>query len=254
MLRLQAAGERVVAALASGGTAGGRVRKRLLKKHQCVTSAIRSTCDHGHRRIREVRIAGTYNFDLMLEVPSALVAAGPYAQSVPVEPEIKADVFLIGVVRHVYRRGQKGFIIKVPETENDQVYEQVLLKVAPDTTLWTFRGEPYIDRIALQEAVCKVKVVANRDDASFILEDGKGRARASGNGKDASLDLAELEPAKCRGRVVFLPVLASSEKTGAQVFEATSVTIDASDKDAPILVKGEYLPRKTHTSPRRKGD
>jgi hypothetical protein len=203
------------------------------------------------RAVREVRIAGTYNFDLMLEVPAVLVTERPYARSVPVEPEIKADVFLIGVVRHVYQRGDKGFILKVPETENDQVYEQVLLKVAADRTLWKFVGEPYFERVVVQEAVCKVKVVANRDDATYILEDGNGRQSASGSGKDGTFDLAELEPAKCRGRVVFLPVLVSSEKSGAQFFVAKPVPIDAPDKEAPILVKGEYLPKRITTSPHR---
>jgi len=206
------------------------------------------------RAVREVRIAGTYNFDLMFEVPSTIQSFDKYNASKPVVAEIKADVFLIGVVRHVYKRGSKGFITRVPETENDYVYEQVLLKVLPDQQLWRFSGEYFSETKPAPKAppACKIKVVTNRDDASFILEDGVGHAAASGSGKEALMELKQLKDGTCEGKVVFLPIVSSSDKTGMQVLVANPAAIKGRNQDSPILVKGEYLPRRIEASDKDK--
>jgi hypothetical protein len=213
------------------------------------------------RAVREVRIAGTYNFDLMFEVPSTIETFEKYNASKPVVPEIKADVYLIGVVRHVFKRGTKGFITRVPETENDLVYEQVLLKVLPDQQLWKFYGEYFAKPKQPPKAptVCKIKVVTNRDDASFILEDGDGRANASASGKEAVVELKPMKNGDWKGRIVFLPIISSSDEKGAQVLAAKPAQIEGCKPDSSILVKGEYLPqrveegnnkdRKTRTRP-----
>lgn len=98
------------------------------------------------RAIRQVRIGGTYNFDLMLEVPSTLSQGpGGIQVSLPVTQEIRGDVYLVGVVRHVYRRGHLGLITRIPESENDQVYEQVVLEAMPDQLLWKLAQDVWID-------------------------------------------------------------------------------------------------------------
>ena len=97
------------------------------------------------RSLREVRIGGTYNFDLMLEVPS--IERGPCEVTTdgsreiqywkPIANEVRADIYLLGVMRHVHDRGRLGFFTKVPESENDDVYEQVVVKTIDDVLLWS---------------------------------------------------------------------------------------------------------------------
>ena len=64
------------------------------------------------RWIREVRIAGTYSFSLMLEVPARIYQAKDSAvyESQPVVEQLLADVALVGVVRHVHDRGKTGSV------------------------------------------------------------------------------------------------------------------------------------------------
>lgn len=97
-----------------------------------------------YRSISATRIGGTYNFDLMLEVPACGYDDKTVERYDPVVEEIKADIYLVGVIRHVYERGEVGLFLHYPETENDHVYEQVILTVHRGELLWKFNGSPWI--------------------------------------------------------------------------------------------------------------
>jgi len=209
------------------------------------------------RAIREVRIAGTYNFDLMLEVPSTLHREGDNLISNPVQENVVADIFLIGVVRHVYDRGHVGVFNRVPESENDDVYEQVILQIFPDQPLWT-APEPWIDKVTAAGKKCEIKVLTNREDAVFFaVAADSGKLLASGTGKEAALSFepqAGNAPAATEeacaptventcGNVLmrFLPVIVTGEKGSALKLEAAERTL-LPDGKSPIVVTGEYIP------------
>jgi hypothetical protein len=188
------------------------------------------------RSIRQVRIAGTYNFDLMLEVPSRLRRevhdhkAEDILRSVPVRREVVADVFLMGVVRHVYDRGHMGLIYKVPESENDDVFEEVVLKVFTDQVLWTAPAEPFFDQINFQTPQCKIKVLTNREDATFVvIDEERDTVLANGVGKEAdiSFPLSAASPQQCsadmpccKAKVRFLPVVLATENGRSELLQA----------------------------------
>jgi hypothetical protein len=68
----------------------------------------------------------------------------------------------------------KGFFIKVPESENDNVYETVVQKVLEESVLWTFQDMAWLGEGPDKPPEITVTVVTNRDDARFILSDEKG--------------------------------------------------------------------------------
>jgi hypothetical protein len=140
------------------------------------------------RAIREKRIGGTYNFDLMLEVPAEIKEETPSTySSQPITKQIKVDIYIVGVVRHVYKRGLKGLFIKGPESENDNVYETVVWKVLEDRVLWTFQDDTWIQRDSIESPQVKITVTTNRDDANFILKDSDGKLLGQGSGKNATI-------------------------------------------------------------------
>lgn len=128
------------------------------------------------RSVRHLRIGGTYSFDVMLEIPSTVQQLpgtnGKFYALDPVVNVIKPKIALIGVVRHVYDRGKTGFFNIVPEIENDDVYEQVVLKSISDEELWSFNGEPWIRPYEFEPAkMFTVHVVTNHELASFVVTD-----------------------------------------------------------------------------------
>ena len=139
------------------------------------------------RAIKEKRIGGTYSFDLMLEIPSKLIdykEVGLYS-SEPESNEVRADAYLVTVVRHVADRGYTGLFTQVPDPEYDTVFHQVITKKEPGLSLWTFGGVPWGDETLKEPpAEFTVKVITNRNDASFVVksvEDGSILGRGSGN-------------------------------------------------------------------------
>jgi len=151
------------------------------------------------RSVRQVRLAGTYSYDFEIEVPSALDRTG---SSAPVVRDLTADIYLIGVVRHVYKRGHKGLLLRVPETENDDVYEQVILKTYPNTPVWRV-GDFYREK-----PTCTLRVVTNRDDAAFVVVDTAARPQrqTDGVGKVLVATLDAGSDGKCGAIVQFLPI------------------------------------------------
>lgn len=210
------------------------------------------------RSIRQVRIAGTYNFDLMLEVPANLRRLGDFAISEPVRTSVLADVFLIGVVRHVYDRGHMGLFHRVPETENDDVYEEVILSYVPNQLLWAAPEDPWIDPLIFETSQCKVRVLTNRDDAVFVVVDEEsGEIVANGTGKDFELSFPvsgtqeesetcakpkPVEPSCRKVQVRFLPITVTNEHGISQVIRAMDQRDLRLTPDTPLTVMGTYEP------------
>lgn len=196
------------------------------------------------RSLRQVRVAGTYNFDLMLEVPSILRrdAASMFLESAPIQNEIKADVLLLGVVRHVHDRGRVGLLNRVPESENDHVYEQVVIRTLPSELLWLAPRDPWIDPVQVEGPPnCELLIVTNRDDAGFVVKDNAGRVRASGTGRKGEVSFPQ-EDATCGEiKVVFLPVVLSVNPP--VVLRAAEKLLNFGDSNRQI-VEGTYLPSK----------
>ena len=165
------------------------------------------------RAIREKRIAGTYNFDLMLEIP-AIIKKGkpPTYSSEPITNQIKVDIYLVGVIRHVYKRGMKGSFIRVPESENDKVYETVVRNVLKDRVLWTLQGNPWASEDPVQSDEITVRVVTNRDDARFLLRDESKTFLGQGSGKEATILVKnpKKDAPDRKLKITFLPIISQA--------------------------------------------
>jgi|GEM_PF-2668419 len=189
------------------------------------------------RGIRNVRIGGTYNFDLMLEVPtylardpcskdnpqrcrvtfsecsSASVTPGPYF-SWPIAEHVSADIALIGVLRHVYHRGHIGAFNKLPEAENDDVYEEVALRTLKDVPLWNFAGEPATTVVSAKQG-CTVAVTTNRDDGAFVVTGKDGTVAGRGSGREGAISFSADASGVCQGALTFIPVVITTGADGA---------------------------------------
>lgn len=95
------------------------------------------------RAIKNKRIGGTYNFDMMLEVPAKLKNLSKRYASIPCVEEIRADIYLVAVVRHVYQAGSTGIFTKVPESDNDKTYQQVVHEFVPNVLIWKYDNLPW---------------------------------------------------------------------------------------------------------------
>jgi len=198
------------------------------------------------RSIRDIRVAGAYNFDLMLEVPSTpsrTVQDGvpsDVLESVPIQTEVKADIFLLGVVRQVHERGRIGVLNSVPESENDHVFEQVVLRVIPNQSLWIAPNINYTFPLQFKEPACKLQVVTNREDAGFVVKNGTGSTIANGTGRKADLSFPPAEGACGSVSVTFFPVVLTQEGI-AIVLEAKAERVDFKDSNQQA-VEGTYRP------------
>jgi hypothetical protein len=105
------------------------------------------------RALRNVRIGGSYRFDLLLEVPGQLEETDEYCWSYPVQKEVRAHVVIVGVVRHVENLGHTGVFQRVPEAENDDVFEEVVLHEIPaeKQILWEYNNIPAVRRRPFSE-------------------------------------------------------------------------------------------------------
>jgi len=159
------------------------------------------------RSLRELRIGGTYNFDLMLEVPAAQVTGddGKLISWEPTPTEVYAEILVVAVVRHVKKRGMTGTFKRVPESENDRVFEQVVFHPLSTQRVWWWSGESWVGFQELPE-YCTIEIYTNRDDATFVIESPAGSPRLSGAGKKAVLDLPSGEDGQCEVGVRFLPI------------------------------------------------
>jgi hypothetical protein len=181
------------------------------------------------RGTRQVRVGGTYNFDVMLEVPSQLQptdtapCADPSATCVsnPIATNVNADATLIGMVRHVYRRGQIGRVTRVPEPENDDVFEEVVLKRIPDIALWQFNASPAVSNTT-SVLNCVLAVTTNRDDAEFVANDAQGALLGRGSGREAAITYSSPAGKACATPTLsFLPILTAGDKGSTTILRAS---------------------------------
>lgn len=191
-----------------------------------------------YRSINAIRIGGTYNFDLMLEVPAYGRDNGDTwdYESAPVTKEIRANIYLVGVIRHVYDRGETGLLLHYPEAENDHVYEQVVLRVYDKELLWKFNGSPWMsksdgesDGESDEEAMFTLTVVSNHADARFVVKRESGEEDAylpiqevtcAGDGCKTECELPIEEDYSAR--VEFLPIGDTSARSDTVVLKATA--------------------------------
>ncbi len=184
-----------------------------------------------YRSISATRIGGTYNFDLMLEVPAQGqdIATTSYYESHPVAKEIRADIYLVGVIRHVYDRGEVGLFFRYPETENDHVYEQVVLKVYDDELIWKFNGSPWIGKYE-GEPTFTLNVVSNHEEARFVVKresvdkdtcQTTSEVIGDGSGSKTKVSLPT-EKGPYNACVEFLPVVETGAKPGTVELRATA--------------------------------
>ena len=165
------------------------------------------------RSLREVRIGGTYNLDLMLEVPSTKGGQTESGGVVshhwrPIADEVRADVYMIGVVRHVHDRGYiRSFwgLSKILEPENDDVYEQVVVKKVSDVLLWKSKSLDWVAS-AGSASRCVVEVFTNRTDATFVATSPRDDVVSVGRGVRAVLRVPETD-AGCAATVRFVPIV-----------------------------------------------
>lgn len=194
------------------------------------------------RSLREVRIGGTYSFDLMLEVPAKEGVCSDELEKKglrvwePVADQVRADILMLGVVRHVYDLGRTGVRVRVPEPENDNVYEQVVVEVVEDVVLWEFSGEPWVGSTTISEAECRVDVFTNREDALFLLENDHAEVQGSGSGTRASVKYPPSGEGGCSTTIRFLPIVDVRGSSGAAALQADDVVLEMEGKDSGSAV------------------
>ena len=207
-----------------------------------------------YRSIKNKRIGGTYTFDVMIEVPSNIMSCNPAVipgcvggtyTSEPITTSLVADFYLVGVVRHVHKRGFTGFFVKVPEPENDHTYQQAVFFAKQGVPIWQFTNEPFGGVDFLDENPFTLTVVTNREDARFVVKaDSDDRILGSGKGTQAKITLKR-GTNDVDASVEFLDVIVVNEKAGATRLRAKpfSFTVPkTSQGPGSQTVAGNYTP------------
>jgi hypothetical protein len=174
------------------------------------------------RAIRQLRIGGTYTFDLMLEIPSLpeiTPEVADYYIAEPVSKAVEPEIILLAVVRHVHDRGTTGWINSVPESENDDVYEQVVVEELQNVSVWQFNDIPLGQRRPPPHTFT-ARVSTNRKDARFAIFDAKGHILAHGTGEEAELSIPNNTGHGIEGELRFLPVVNTPAEGNATNLEA----------------------------------
>lgn len=200
------------------------------------------------RAIKDRRIGGTYSFDMMLEVPATLQKPNEQSRAYMSEPcvtEIRADVYMVAVVRHVYERGYTGWFTRVLEPDNDKVYYQVVAKHIPNVLLWKYNGLPWVKVQTTRSDEFVVSVTTNRDDAKFIVKtkDATSKIVGTGSGSTANITIPA-QKNDIEAYVEFLDVVEVADGN-IHVFSApksNTFTIKK-DESGEHIVTGNYLPK-----------
>lgn len=160
------------------------------------------------------RIAGTYSFDVMLQITSELTCANPQScqeatLSEPLVPKVTADTRLVGVVRHVEGAGKTGWVNRVPEPSNDDTFHVVEFTDAP-LDMWTFTAPPFSKAVAPIAKDIHLTVYANEKDATYYIVDANnGSTIAAGSGLETKFTLpAPTQPFE----VIFADINRTGEK------------------------------------------
>lgn len=190
------------------------------------------------RSNEQKHIAGTYSFNVMLQVPSTAEVwhskdkKTTWTSSIPKVKSIEAEVRVVGIVRHVVKPGKTGTFERVPEPLNDETYRQVVLH-DQKVTLWKFTDMP-ISNVSID---WNLAVYSNIDGASFIVVDQtNGKKLAHGTGREAHLKV----DTKSKVKIVFTPAIVGGDKP--VVLKAPDVAGITPGKDAIAI--GSYSPLK----------
>ena len=160
------------------------------------------------RSNEQKRISGTYSFNVMLQVPSRATretdGMTTIWTSMPKETSIKAQVRIVGIIRHVVKPGKTGIFTPVPEPLNDETYLQVVLR-DDEVDLWKFTNIP-IGKISTDR---NLAVYSNIDGASFIvLDEVDGKMLGYGKGRETHLTVETKNTVK----IVFMPAIVGGDK------------------------------------------
>lgn len=185
------------------------------------------------------RISGTYSYTVMLDVPSvasrATVSTGAtYIVSDPVEKLVRAEVRVVGLVRHVEKRGKTGTFKRVPEPLNDDTFDQVVLveKLLP---LWEMQQPSTLN---LERSENNLTIYTNETDATFtVYSDDQARTvLRRGGGRETKVFL----PTEGKVDVVFDPINVSGN--GITVLSAAARRGVSVSKAGEAVVVGQYAP------------
>jgi hypothetical protein len=191
------------------------------------------------------RIAGTYSYSVMLDIPSiprrikAKDSTQTYIVSNPVVDALTAEVRIVGVVRHVGKMGMTGTFTRVPEPTNDDTYEEVLVseKTVP---LWQLHQNVMVDTEANTTPPPNLVVYTNQDAATFtVYADGPGRTvLARGKGREASLLLKKARQVS----IVFDPIVTSGATPHALTAPPVEHLLIDATGETKAQVVSNYLP------------
>ncbi len=160
------------------------------------------------RSNEQKHIVGTYSFNVMLQVPSTVKKETKGAttnwKSTPTITDIKAQVRIAGIVRHVVKPGKTGTFKRVPEPLNDESYREVVLRDKP-VTLWLYTNLP----IGQQSVDTNLDVYSNVDGAGFqVIDETTHKMVGYGSGREAHLTIDTKNTVK----VVFTNAIVGGDK------------------------------------------
>ncbi|MEM7282007.1 MAG: hypothetical protein AAF438_10310 [Pseudomonadota bacterium] len=172
------------------------------------------------RSIKNKRIGGTYTFDLMLEMPAVLKVGDTTSTSEPLDEKISAHAYLVGVVRHVYKKGKTGLLTRVPEPDNDHVYEQVIVEPIASQKIWQYHGVPYTTNDTILSDTFALTVYTNNSDARYVVTSGTKpeTVLGSGGGRESTITLP-IDENPVEAQIRFMDIIVEND-SGFRVLEA----------------------------------
>lgn len=172
------------------------------------------------------RIAGTYTYNVMLEIRSRprLSEDGTVYFGEPLERALSLETRSVAVVRHVVKRGRTGYLTRVPEPLNDHAFHQVIVADGK-AEAWRFRETPRGDRVVTESEPDNLIVRSPYNDATFVIRarGNNGRVIAYGTGTQATY---RLDPGT-HLTVEFLPIVRTDEAIVELIADSEDVTIPA---------------------------
>jgi len=162
---------------------------------------------------------GTYQLQVILENPPVAepTTALPkrYYQLRPKAESIVPDILLVGVgvVRHIYDRGLTGLVYRVPEPDNDDVFEQVVAST-PRVDLRGFYNKYWIHayETALPKIDHTIAVLTNHPSASCSIRDAAGNLIGTGSGHETKIPVSGLS-SNTTGTITFYPILSLTDES-----------------------------------------
>lgn len=191
-----------------------------------------------YRSVRNKRIAGAFSYDLMLRVSAWGQEIGNSWVSTPQLSDVVADVYLLGVIRHVEKRGMSGTLNRAPEVENDDVFEQVVVKKISDEVLWVHNFASWAELISTNPDTTKITIYSNNDEASFGIfeqttkDSGTYKLLKVGRGKKFDFDYT----GKQKLKVVAYDIITKLDKQ-ALMFTPKKREVELNDGATSVVIE-----------------